>query len=236
MVSEFLAYLEPTISLARLRRYQSATGDDLETAVNYLWNMALSESLYCCLNAVEIALRNGLHDTLTAHFGTPAWYDQKGLLERKQVEDVIAVKKRVRRDGESVTPDRVVSELNFGFWVTILSRNYNARLWQGQNPAQLRHAFPRTPKRQRQRQPIHQHFNAIRELRNRVFHHEPLFDDQNLRWRHSEVYQGLGWINPKLLAWIKVVDRFPHVYSRGRRDAETALKRHLNIGRLKEET
>ncbi len=229
MVSKFLTDLQPTISAARFQRYQSSIGDDVETIVNYMWNMALAEALYCSLNAVEIALRNGLHDTLTAHFGIPNWYDQKGLLDQKQVDNVNSVKGRIVRDGESVTPDRVVSELTFGFWVTILSRNYNARLWQGQNAAPLRRAFPRIPKRQRQRQSIHQHYNAIRELRNRVFHHEPLFDDQILLRRHGEISQGIGWINPTLLAWIQDVDRFAHIYVYGRGEVENRLKEHLGI-------
>jgi len=229
MVSQFLVDLQPTISPARFQRYQSSTEDDLETVVNYMWNMALAEALYCSLNAVEIALRNGPHDTLTAHFGTPAWYDQKGLLDLKQLDDVNAVKGRILRDGESVTPDRVVSELIFGFWVTILSRNYNARLWRGQNAAPLRHAFPRVPKSERQRVTIHAHYNAIRELRNRVFHHEPLFDNQLLRSRHGVIGRGIGWINPRLLVWVKEVDRFPHVYYHGRGEVEAKLKQHLGI-------
>ena len=56
MVAQFIRGIEPSISSARLQRYQSATGDHLETAVNSLWNMALAESLYCALNAVEVAL------------------------------------------------------------------------------------------------------------------------------------------------------------------------------------
>jgi hypothetical protein len=40
-----------------LQRYQPTTGDALETAVNYLWNGALAESLFCSLNAIETALR-----------------------------------------------------------------------------------------------------------------------------------------------------------------------------------
>lgn len=85
MVAQFLVSLQPSISTARLRRYRSPTGDDLETAVNYLWNIQLAESLYCSLGAVEVALRNALHETLTQRFGTPAWYNQKGLLEDNQI-------------------------------------------------------------------------------------------------------------------------------------------------------
>lgn len=59
MVSKFLTDLQPTISAARFQRYQSSTSDDVETIVNYMWNMALAETLHCSLNAVEIALRQG---------------------------------------------------------------------------------------------------------------------------------------------------------------------------------
>lgn len=229
MVSRFLIDIESAISPARLHRYRSATDNELGTVVNYFWNMALSEALYCSLNAVEIALRNSIHQTLTAHFGGPAWYDQKGLLDQRQVDGVAAVKERIRRDREPVTPDRIVSELSFGFWVIILSRNYDIRLWQGQHAAPLRQAFPRVPRRQRQRQTIHQHYNAIRELRNRVFHHEPLFDDRVLGRRHLDIYRGIGWINPGLLAWVEGVDRFPIVLATGRGEVQSTLRRHLDL-------
>lgn len=229
MVSQFLADLEPTISAARLQRYQSATGDDLETAVNYIWNMALAEALYSSLNTVEIALRNTIHDTLTAHFGVPTWYDRRGLLEPYQANEVVSTKKRIVNYGNPVTPDRVVSELNFGFWVTILSRNYDARFWQAFRQATLRQAFPQVPRRERQRVTIHAHFNAIRELRNRVFHHEPLFDDALLRQRHGDVYRAIHWINPKMVDHTKPFDRFPDVYRQGRGKVEAGLRVHLGI-------
>lgn len=98
-----------------MQRYQSPTGDDLETAVNYFWNVALAESLFCAFNAVEIALRNGLHSSLTQHFGTPAWYDRTGLLDREQQDSIAFVKQRIQSYGDPVTPDRIVSELMFGF-------------------------------------------------------------------------------------------------------------------------
>jgi hypothetical protein len=221
--------LLPSISPSRLQRYQSAAGDPLETIVNYLWNMALAESLYCSLSAVEVALRNALHDTLTRHFGTPTWYDRQGLLERRQVDEVSAAKQRIRGYGKAVTPDRVVSELTFGFWVTILSRPYDARLWQGQNAAPLKHAFPRVPRRQRQRRIIHQHYNAIRESRNRVFHHEPLFDDRLLRQRHGQVYRGIRWLNPTMADCFELFDRFDDVVRNGRAQIEGKIKAHLGI-------
>ena len=80
----------------------------METAVNYLWNVALAESLFCSLNAVEVALRNGLHNALTQHFGTAVWYDQTGILDPVQRKSVQSVKKRIAEHGDLVTSDRVV--------------------------------------------------------------------------------------------------------------------------------
>jgi hypothetical protein len=229
MVTQYLADLEARFSAARLRRYQSGTGNDLETTVNYLWNLALAESLYCSLNVVEVGLRNAIHNSLTAHFGVPNWYDRQGLLEPDQAQEVARMKERIRKYGRQITPDRVVSELGFGFWVTILSRTYDARFWQASRQATLRRAFPRVPRRKRQRVAIHAHYNAIRELRNRVFHHEPLFDDRRLRLRHRDIHEAIRWIDPLLVERIQPFDRFTDVYDRGRMEVENRLKSHLDM-------
>jgi hypothetical protein len=228
--AQFLADLEQMVSPARLRRYRPAGTSDLDAVANYLWNVSLAESLYCSINAVEIALRNTMHDALTQRFGTANWYDRHGLLEPEQRKQVANVKQRIQTRGDTVTPDRVVSELTLGFWVTILSRNYATRLWQGYPPSALRMAFPRVPKRQRQRATIQQHYNAIRELRNRVFHHEPLFDDHLLTQRHAAIYQGIGWISPKMREPLRLVDRFPDVYANGRARIDALLQQHLRLG------
>lgn len=229
MATGLLADLEHSISSARLLRYQDSSGNDLETAVNYFWNIALAESLYCSLNAVEIALRNALHTTLKDHFGVPNWYDRQGLLEREQQQSINVVKHRISKYGDSVTPDRVVSELTFGFWVVILSRNYDTRLWQGQQAAPLKRAFLRIPRRMRQRQTIHQQYNQVRELRNRVFHYEPLFDDHRLVERHREVKRGLFWLNPRMVDVLERQDRFPYVYHSGRQAVRDTLTDLINL-------
>jgi hypothetical protein len=229
VANQFITDLLPSISLSRLQRYQSPTGDDLETAVNYFWNVALAESLFCSLNAVEIALRNGLHNSLTHHIGTPAWYDLNGILDPAQQNSIEFVKQRIQSYGDPVTPDRIVSKLMFGFWVVILSRNYDARLWRGGNSAALKNAFQRIPKRNRRRQIIHQQYNEIRELRNRVFHYEPIFDDQHLPNRYGEVKRGLYWLNPRMVDVLEWYDRFPDVYANGRTMIEARLKTELGL-------
>jgi hypothetical protein len=88
--TDLLAGLEPSLSVERIARYrptQSVDDADLETLVNNMWNMALADSLHCCLGAVEVALRNTIHSTLSDHFGTPTWYDQTSILDDAQAEE-----------------------------------------------------------------------------------------------------------------------------------------------------
>lgn len=229
MVAQFLSEIEPSISPARLLRYQSVTGVPLDTVVNYFWNIELCGAFYHSLNAVEISLRNGLHRSLTQHFGIPQWYDRRGILEPAQSNEIISVKSRIRDRGNPVTPDRVVSELTFGFWVTILSRNYGVRLWSSNNAAPLKNTFMGLPKSLRQRQIIHSRYNSIRKLRNRVMHHEPIFDDPILHQRHGEIYQALHWLNPRMVDVLKWCDRFDDVYRNGRTGVEQNLKVRLGL-------
>jgi hypothetical protein len=225
-----MANLKPSISDDRLSRYRptGASSDrDLDTLVNYFWNMALAESLHCSLCSVEVALRNAIHNAVSQHFGTATWYDQRGLLDQHQFLEVNKAKDRIAANRRTVTPGRVVGQLPFGFWVTILSRNYHARLWRANNSATLRQAFPRVPASMRQRGTIQNRFNGIRELRNSVFHHEPIFDDERLATRHQEIYYAIHWINPELRKTTALFDRFPNVHSNGRSAIDAILRPHL---------
>lgn len=74
MVAPYVAHLESLVSQPRLERERPQNSDDLETAINYLWNVALSEALLQGLSAVEVGLRNSVHRGLTAELGTEYWF------------------------------------------------------------------------------------------------------------------------------------------------------------------
>jgi hypothetical protein len=73
----------------------------------------------------------------------------------------------LRHAGGSQAPHgKLVAELPFGFWWSLLADEYNRLLWQ---PA-LRHAFDGTVRRRR----LHAELDEVRRLRNRIAHHEPI--------------------------------------------------------------
>lgn len=76
---EFLADLDRTLTRGRLSRYLTATGGNLDEALQlYEKNMAVSEALFGILHGVEVSVRNSLHHALSTDLGVEDWY-QNGL-------------------------------------------------------------------------------------------------------------------------------------------------------------
>jgi hypothetical protein len=68
---QLLTQIELAVSRERLNRYLAATSQDLSEAVSlYEQNIALSEMTFGLLHGLEVAVRNSMHDRLSAHFGT----------------------------------------------------------------------------------------------------------------------------------------------------------------------
>ena len=116
-----------------------------------------------------------------------------------------------RKIGKPIASGRVVAELQFGFWTSLLDVRYERKLWQ----RILKSAFPYMPGRIRTRHFLSGRFQNLRRLRNRVFHHEPLWNWPNLMQRHNEAREALGWMCPEFRDLTDAIDRFPTVYNQG---------------------
>jgi hypothetical protein len=157
------------ISEERLLSYIKMSGGDLHKAILiYEWNTTLSETLYRPMQYLEIALRNSVHDILSAAYSRKDWYNSiDGLLKYHHLnmlgDEIVKVKKR----NTDVTPGRVVAELSLGFWTGLLNKTYDAKLWI----PHLHKAFPHV---RVSRKKCQAYLKRIRGLRNRVAHHEPI--------------------------------------------------------------
>ena len=167
--------LERALSAERLSTYLAAASGDHAAALRlYTWNTDISAALYGPLQALEIVVRNAFHRELAAVYG-PAWYDDPRVpltpFARARVDDA---KDALRRTGRPLDPGRIVAELSFGFWERLLTRgphgklNYEMALWR----RALHRAFPNS---RRPRVEVHKPIPALRDLRNRIAHHEPIF-------------------------------------------------------------
>ena len=229
MATEFLRRIEPWISHERMEAYRPQGEDDLAMIVTYLHNTTLCEALYTSLSFLEVTLRNSLHTNLSALHGSSSWYSLPAVLEKYDEREVHRVIRRIQGEGKQATSDRVVSELNFGFWVALLSTPYDARFWRPRKARYLKTAFPNIPRSQRQRPVIYKRYNELRVLRNRVFHYETIWNRATLLRDYARIYEAMEWISPDMAATCRLIDRFPDVFTNGHDAIESRLRDHLEI-------
>lgn len=204
--------LEKHFSPARLSRYRAARhGNTTKAAQDYSYNMQLSEAMLPMLNVLEISLRNGIHARLSHLYGRPDWWESwvGSSTFKWQNQEIAAAKAKLVRRHEHQTPDKVLAELTFGFWSSLFNSQLQSILWKD-----LRLVFAFCPKNQRQRRNISAALNQIRELRNRVFHHEPLlWLSPQLLDQHATGVMVINWVNPQLGFWLNNYDRLPTAWS-----------------------
>lgn len=206
--SRLATLLHRRLSPERLGPYLTMTNMDLTAAIKlYEWNIAVSGALLEELCALEVVLRNAMHEQLARWHdaaGRPgSWYDDPDhLLERRAGGDIAEARRRVRRRGRSESPGQVVAELSFGFWRYLLDRRYQNTLWA----QALRRAFPYL--KPARRQDAYDPVERLHGLRNRVVHHEPVFI-LPLEQRHEEICNVAGFIDPQIRQWIIGLGRVP---------------------------
>jgi len=89
------------------------------------------------------------------------------------------VKNKLLRDGKNITPDAVISETMFGFWVGLFEDAYSGTdpkktIWPHIEPT----IFPNIATSNRKL--AHNKLLKLKTLRNRMSHHEPIWKDKNV--------------------------------------------------------
>ena len=218
------ARLEPYISTARLATYSNffAPADKVELFGCYLWSKEVAAAFFPLLQVLEVTLRNAIHNEASQRLGG-YWFDHvatrpQNRMNTGQQRNVVHfnrsisdARQKIRRDlrlsrSSSVSADRIVANLTFGFWTNLFSaafdvnRNSNA-LW----PALLRPVFPHAPQGHRTRSQMQQKLLAIKTFRNKAFHHEPIWNIgrplrvedsiQKLLDTHDDILDLVNWIS-----------------------------------------
>jgi hypothetical protein len=199
--------LETSITRDRLAKYLADTGDNLDDALKlYEENTRLAEAFYTPLQALEVTLRNALHDRLTAVYG-PDWYaNGKPGFQPNSEQMLLDAIGELSATKSNYIPGDLVAELKFAFWVGLLGTHYDATLW--------RRCFYKafTGGGGKPRSTVHGRFNALRRFRNRVMHHEPIYQ-RPLQQLHDEMIEAIEWICKDTAAWTAHHSRVPTVLS-----------------------
>lgn len=183
--------------------------NEARAILHYKENLKLAESFYISLSVFEVTLRNSISRQLEHMTGRKDWYaifpTTPALTSLNP--DITQARRHIVNRGEHIDPDKIIAELTFGFWVTLLNSEYERVLWK-----HLRLAFPYMPKQDRKRKNVSAPCNALRKLRNRVFHHEPIcWDIRYVTQLHDQLVEVLGYINKDMPAWLETIDHFNQV-------------------------
>ena len=235
MVARYVASLQLPISATRLESYRSAGESDFDMIVNYVWNIELSEALYPTLQAAEVSLRNSFHAAATARYDSEFWFDRRDVLLPVQRRKIQEARDELARLGKPATAGRIVAAMPLGFWMHLFDRPYERapasapdRLsWHDRRLALLDAVFPNAPRRARNHETMRLRCDAIRDLRNRVFHYEAIWHRPHLAHEHAAILELIGWISPPMRSTIGICDRFTLINAGGRSSIRERLQLHV---------
>jgi hypothetical protein len=210
-----LQAIRAAISVPRFQPYLSAAGNDPELALDlYEWNLEVSAAFWEVIAVVEVVTRNAMHDQLTNAYGAH-WYDNTAIVDDRSLKVIREAKRRASRGlpkSTPLSPGKVVSEMSFGAWVSLLDQGghsttqsrrlrYHDTLWL---PA-LQHAFPNGPAHQKK---TNRGLRTVQSLRNRIGHHEKIFNEPfkdtqlTLQALHSHCLDVTRWVSPEAEVWV----------------------------------
>ena len=198
IIENELEQYKTTLSIERLKSFMQNENDTIDVLLErYVNNIKISQALYPELSILEVTLRNAINTTLCKYI-SDTWIEdeiqhQKILFEQEHIKLVNAyndIKKRYSY--KRFSTGKVIANLNLGFWTGICSKKYNSLIWNRNRC--FKSIFPNYNKDQ-QINPISNKLNSIRALRNRIFHHEPIFKNPAvLLNRYNEILELLNYL------------------------------------------
>lgn len=173
--------IEKTISISRFTTYRNAviasTGVDcgIKALSLYEWNANLSSDFLFPLHIYEVVLRNAISEAIAKRYGTD-WpintVFQNSLAYKNKRELLSIVSNNYQGLG------KVLPELKLSWWEEMLTRRHDGRIWN----VHIQTAFPNADNltAAQIRTLLKEACFVIRKIRNRIAHHEPIFNHNKL--------------------------------------------------------
>jgi hypothetical protein len=181
----------------RFATYIKAASTDTRALQLYELNSRLSGPLHEVIGGFEVALRNRVSQSIAEHFHREDWYRCRAFTMRLSPErrdNIREVRRRIRSDGLDERPGRIIAGLTFHFWVALHENKYRDTIWT----PYLHRIWPKGTNIKN----VHKDILKIRDLRNRIAHHEPIFLP---RWngRMDQVWQRFEELAPEKAQWFR---------------------------------
>ncbi|WP_167390360.1 hypothetical protein [Stenotrophomonas bentonitica] len=141
----------------------------------YRWNMRVSGAFLLPLHTCEVVIRNAVAEAVAQQHGA-LWPWQEGF--RTSLPGGTArynAREELRRAASKHTSTAgVIASLRFAFWQHLFTQRFDRTLWSKTLRRVLPGADPDVPGHLVRAQ-LHGNLEQVRQLRNRIAHHEPIF-------------------------------------------------------------
>ncbi|MBB4955679.1 hypothetical protein H4S14_003766 [Agrobacterium vitis] len=161
----------------------------------YECNAQLSKHIYDLIGGFEVALRNRISSAIIEQYQREDWYRSRKflmVLARERRANIAEVRKRLKIDQRQERSGRIVAGLTFHFWASLHENKYRDHIWT----PYLHRIWPKGENLKK----VHKDLLKIRDLRNRIAHHEPIFNE---KW-HNRVLvirQRFSQLSPEKAGW-----------------------------------
>ncbi|WP_321927209.1 hypothetical protein [Burkholderia sp. BCC1998] len=169
--------IKNALSAARVGTYEAATRDPQQlpgALALYAWNAKVSGAMLAPLHLCEVVVRNAVSDALAAVYGAnwpwaPAFEGSlpsppQGFSLRRELQSA--------RNRQPST-GKAIAELKFAFWQKMFTGRFDAQIWNLHLNTVMPFLNPAWTVQQ-SRKKIYDDLESIRQLRNRIAHHEPI--------------------------------------------------------------
>ncbi|MFB6348669.1 Abi family protein [Moraxella sp. ZJ142] len=191
--------IQNSLSQARLATYEKFTKDYNQALDLYRWNLQISSALFECLAICEVSIRNGVSTAIQAEHGDEWAFNARFLktLKGNRRDDVI------RSQRNHSTTEKILADLPFVFWQSMFTVRFDD-FWCKYLIGVLPNADSKDLKKLREEMFID--LNRLRKLRNRIAHHEPIFN-RNLQSDFNTIMKVIKYCNWDLCDWISLWQR-----------------------------
>jgi hypothetical protein len=205
--------LEAWISRERYQLFRVAANHDHDvTRRLYEWNATASGAFLELLSYLEVILRNAVDSELATLEVPPTarvqsdrgwWFSSPTFLAEPELKKFETARSHIR-DPEKFNRDKVLSSLTFSFWQSIFGGAYE-ELFRHHS----RKAFSAAPNGF-QRKDVSRRLDALRLLRNKVAHHQPIHD-YPLEEQFEQALELREWTDPRACEWVRDLSTIPAI-------------------------
>jgi hypothetical protein len=202
------------VARPRFDEYLIAANHDHDSARElYEWNTSVSAAFFELISHVEVVLRNAVDRILhplevtssaRINYRQGYWFASATFLDEHDLDFHRAAIRHLGKEANEVGRDKTLASLTFGMWVAIFGPSYEQLFRK-----HLVHAFPHRDAGFK-RKTVHDRVLALRTLRNRIAHHQAIFD-LPLEERFEQAMDLLHWIEPQVAHWVQQQCRVPEL-------------------------